>query len=700
MSRRRGRIRSGNRSVVFEWLDPVAASPIDVATGALLLTGIGLLAMVWGAAYLSSWLIGGEAAEINLSDAAVAMFRLGSNRFRWEGAWPAHIDAALPGASWFWTFFALEALAVALLFWPMWRLFGPDPADPAPVFIEPTPSKHPRRERREAAREARAARRQAAAGAAAGAGAGAALAPSVLATPGLGRILTDSPTGHQVVLGRSGRRYVATDNFGSVVAFGPTQSGKTSALTIPALLSWQGPALVVTAKPDLVSATWRTRAAMDGRTWLFDPMGSMAGSEAPTTPGASRSFVGDGWSPLALISSVRGSRNQPELDRRIRQWARARRTAQWMVGAARSNQIKGELPEPWFVAAEQMLAPMLLAAAADELTMGRVAEWVDRRDIPTVTTALERTGVGEALAAWEGARNMDAATMAGTYQILALIMVPYSEPRVARLAGDGGISAPQLLDGQPNTLYVLSPSHHLPRLRPLLTTLVSEVLDTAMGQATGSPAGRLRSPLLVVLDDAAECAPLHLLDQLASVGAGLGIQVVSIFGDLGHVERAFGPERAIQLADSHRALVVLPGVSDTVTLDYVNSLIQGTRLMGAEPPEDADDDAVVVGAPTWMRTLDHGDALCVYGNLPPVRIQLRPWYDDRALRRLVEPPAERQRRWGWRRRSDDDDGPGGGFPNPLDSDANDREAARYWEQAQRDGTLAAPRLFDDGSGAA
>ncbi|MCP3989034.1 MAG: hypothetical protein GY724_08165, partial [Actinomycetia bacterium] len=55
--RRQGTIRSGGRSVPVTWLDPVAASPIEIAVGGLFLVLLGMLGLVWGAALLSSWLV-------------------------------------------------------------------------------------------------------------------------------------------------------------------------------------------------------------------------------------------------------------------------------------------------------------------------------------------------------------------------------------------------------------------------------------------------------------------------------------------------------------------------------------------------------------------------------------------------------------------------------------------------------------------
>ena len=48
---------------------------------------------------------------------------------------------------------------------------------------------------------------------------------------------------------------------GALLVVGPTQSGKTTSLVVPALLGWNGPAVVASVKGDVVAATrsWRER---------------------------------------------------------------------------------------------------------------------------------------------------------------------------------------------------------------------------------------------------------------------------------------------------------------------------------------------------------------------------------------------------------------------------------------------------------
>lgn len=684
--RRRATIRStGSRPVPITWLDPVAASPIDLAVGGLLLIVLGLLGLVWGAAFFSSLIINGEAADLSVGDAAVALARLGRNRLGWGGVWSPEIEEALAGPRWFWLVFAVEALLLGLIFWPMWRLFGPRPADPMAVVIEEGSAKHPRKERREAERTARTERRARRAFVEA--------TPAPVIAPDAAKLIIEGRPNGRLVLGRVGDRLLATEKRHSVLALGPTGSGKTSGLALPALLEWRGPALVVSAKADLAGLAWEERDRGRGTNWLFDPTSSM-----PSIRGASRRPPGGhGWSPLQLIDSVPRPRNELEVNRRIRQWSLARRTAHWMVDGVRPGQDGGPLPAPWYAAAEQILAPMLLAAAASEVSMGQVVEWVDRRDHAAVRDALANIGVAEAEAAWDGAHHYDEATTVGSYQILSSVLYPFGDPVVLAQATAPQISAAGLLDGKPNTLFVLAPANHQDRLRPLLTTIISEVIDAAMNEAASTESGHLEHPLLVIIDDAVGCAPFGLLDQLASLGAGLGIQVLTLSQDLSQLGRVSGQERASQLADSHRARVVLPGITDPFTLDYLNALIRGNRL--TDPSRtDVEDDAVISGSAGWMRTLDDDAAIVIYGNLAPIRVKLRPWYGDKALVGRLQPePAVEPSSWRDRFRRPSDDLAGGGFPNPFDSEANDREADRYWKSVRADGVLPEPLDYNDGS---
>lgn len=110
--------------------------------------------------------------------------------------------------------------------------------------------------------------------------------------------------------------------------------------------------------------------------------------------------------------------------------------------------------------------------------------------------------------------------------------------------------------------------HEQSRLRPLFTTLVQTVLTGAYERA--SRGGRLDPRLLLVLDEAANIAPLPDLAHVASTAAGLGIQLVLVWQDRAQITARYGGA-ASTVINNHRAKLVLSGISDQTTTAEVGS---------------------------------------------------------------------------------------------------------------------------------
>ena len=159
------------------------------------------------------------------------------------------------------------------------------------------------------------------------------------------------------------------------------------------------------------------------------------------------------------------------------------------------------------------------------------------------------------------------------------MLIAYADPGVLASAMTSELRAERLLDGGWHTAYLCAPAHEQRRLQPLFATLVQEIIAHAYDRTTetGKP---LDPPLLLVLDECANIAPLRDLATLASTGAGQGIQLVSVFQDMAQINAVYGRDRAPTIVSNHRAKVILSGIADPQTLDYVG------RLLGDEevPP--------------------------------------------------------------------------------------------------------------------
>jgi len=428
-------------------------------------------------------------------------------------------------------------------------------------------------------------------------------------------------TACRLALGRHAGRLLRAEDRHALVAFGPPQSGKSAGLAVPALLEWEGPAVASSIKTDLLDATLARRRAL-GPVFVFDPFGLARETESHT------------WSPLRGAGTWDGAVEG------------AWRLAQ--AGELDSKRVEGG--DFWGVAAEQRLAPLLYAAAAGGVGMDSVVRWAygfDGRELQQTLQiladgAVDGAELADARAAYDSARAFDAqadrtrSSIEGTVQAL---LRAYRIARVARSAASCEITPEAVLDGR-STLYLVGDAKASKLLRPIFLALLSEIVDCAYERAT-LRGGRLELPLLLCLDEAGNVAPLPSLAEIASTAPSHNIQLVSIFHDIAQARSRYG-QQAETVINSHRARMLLPGVADLETLRYFSGLVgeeeapEETRTTGdGGRTRSQSRRRRPLASPESLRQLRDGEALLLYGRLPPVKVRLRMWFADRKLRRLA-----------------------------------------------------------------
>ena len=467
-----------------------------------------------------------------------------------------------------------------------------------------------------------------------------------------GRDAGPPPPG-RLVLGRVGRHTVAAERTQSVVVFGPTRSHKTSGLAVPAILGWDGPVLAASVKTDLIEHTLGHRGTC-GTVQVFDPSGSTGLRSAR-------------WSPLPVS----------------RTWSGARRAAAGLTEGAKASVGTMSDGDFWYATATRMLAPLLFAAATGGRTMADVIRWVDTQEEGQVIDLLLAAGVPEALDAARSNFGKEDRQRSSIYTTVETVLEPFADspggpdspvglgglggpdspdspggpdspdsPGGLGWIGDGhesdgrfgGDAQPQpatdrfidpgRLVGGANTLYVCAPAHDQRRLTPLFSSVVRQVVEFVYDRVaqTRRP---LDPPLLVVLDEAANIAPLADLDALASTAAGHGIQLVTIWHDLAQINARYGV-RAATVVNNHRAKLFLSGISDPSTLDYASQLIGDEEVMvptvtdgGRSGPSTSRSPSVRrLAPPDGLRRIPPGEGVLVYGDRHPAKVRLRTWFDD------------------------------------------------------------------------
>ena len=467
-------------------------------------------------------------------------------------------------------------------------------------------------------------------------------------------VLVDGPVPGRFILGRYGRRLVATEapparaggsttprlrrptshigDRGAVALVGPSRSGKTTA-AVAGILEWDGPAVLSSVKADLLASTVGWRSGL-GEVCVYDPTRT-------TTDSSAR------WSPLRDAGTLLG----------------AQRSARTLCDAAPKSGVDGGL-DFWLAQAEILLSGLLFAAHHSKRDMGSVCRWVleqeraDKKGRGEVLGSLQHLLTSERIADIHEAKDverllravwsMDQRTQSSVYATAQTVVWPWANPQVAASSkADQSISLDWLLGGA-NTLYLCAPIEDQRRLAPAFGGLLNDLIGQVYRHvaATGEP---LDPPLLVVIDEAGN-TPLRALPEYASTLAGLGVLLVTIWQSLAQIEAAY-QRQADTILTNHLSKVFYAGLSDPASLRYVASVLGDaevetqSRTAGEKSGNRSSQHSttrVALAPPHALRQMRPGDALLLHGTLPPAHIRTRPWWKEPHLRDRAEAKPVRQ----------------------------------------------------------
>lgn len=350
----------------------------------------------------------------------------------------------------------------------------------------------------------------------------------------------------RVLLGFKGRAWVTAPKQVGTLVIGPPRSGKTSGVIIPNILAWTGPVVCTSTRRDVLDACHGLRSKR-GEVWCFDPVGLVASS----MPGTVRRLD---WSPL---------RGAEVFDTAL---ARARAL---LAGAADGTEGR----DHWRARGTQLLGALLHAAALAERPMSTVVEWAHAGRLDAAQHVCAQTHARQAATILRGIAQTPDRERGSIWSAVAGGLASFDDSTVLTSADRASTCAFASGDflRHADSIFVVAPSDETTPLAPLVVGLVEEVRSEALRQSNA--AGTLDLPLLLALDEIATICPLPSFPQIAAEGGGRNIVLLAVLQDLSQAASRWGREAADGLLTLVGAKMVLPGLSDTDTLQRLETLI-------------------------------------------------------------------------------------------------------------------------------
>jgi type IV secretory pathway TraG/TraD family ATPase VirD4 len=405
----------------------------------------------------------------------------------------------------------------------------------------------------------------------------------------------------------------------TITAFMAPRSGKTTALSIPYVLSAPGAVVATSNKADLWAATARWRAESGSIVWLFDPQ---------RITGTCQRWW---WNPLAGLATVEA----------------AHRLASHFVLTVDDSSRR----DLWGPAAQDLLSAVLLAAASSGRSLRECGRWLADAGSPIPAELLDAAGFHALAASLRGAQNGAPETRDGIYQTARTAakclndeeIMPWVTPprRIALPAFD-----PAAFAADRDTLYLLTESRSA--ASPLIAALTDAVMRAGRRQAERG-GGRLDPPIVVVLDEAANICRIADLPELYSHLGSRGMIPVTILQSYQQGVAVWGEPGMAALWSASTKKVIGAGIDDPRHARDVATLVgqhdvpvvsvtygdgrtsQQVSLRRQEILEAAD-----------IRALAPGSALLLATGARPALINLRPWYAGPGASRITAAIAQAQ----------------------------------------------------------
>ena len=391
---------------------------------------------------------------------------------------------------------------------------------------------------------------------------------------------------HSVLVGRAyvthGLRTASEEH---KVIDAPPRANKTGLLA-NMTLTWPGPVLGTSTKPDLFALTSGVRERT-GRVYVFNPQGIGA---VPST---------FGWDPVPGCEEP----------------AVAIRRADDFTTAVDQKGVEGG---GWFgKRAGAYMRALFCAAALDGRDLRAVASWALGFEITEAQEILQRHGRDQWAQELGQLRGEARRTVETIQMTMAAALGFINDPRLLEcvLPADGyGLDIPGFLRERGTVYLVGRMQGEDAPLAPLFAALAGEIHYQGVLLASMQPGGRLDPPLLMALDEATQICPCPIPTWLADSG-GQGITIATVCHGEAQLAARWGDHGKQTILDTSGVKVFMPGITATSTLETASRLA-GDTAYTERGQEHSTRHPILTEA--MVRQMPAGYALVLRGGLSPV----------------------------------------------------------------------------------
>lgn len=348
----------------------------------------------------------------------------------------------------------------------------------------------------------------------------------------------------------TGRKMYASWEWVQIWLMGP-RAGKTTCVCVPQIIETAGPVLATSNKRDIVDLSRGPRSQV-GVVWVHDVQDIIG--EPPTW----------WWNPLSFVDDIESAAKLTDI----------------FITSATSA---GAKQDAYFESAgKETLARMFLAAALGGQPISEVFRWANSPDPSSIAGTIDpaqllakhgEIGHAEAL---RTTQNLTEKQRDGVYGTLRPWIGVLGSKKVLPWITDDGTNRPQFdperFASSTDTIYLISKEGD-GSARAITGALTMAILTAAERLASRQPGGRLSTPLMGVLDEAANVCRWRELPDVYSHYGSRGIILSTYFQSWAQGVEGFGEIGMSKLWSAANVRVAGAGLAEEKFLPFLSNLI-------------------------------------------------------------------------------------------------------------------------------
>lgn len=421
--------------------------------------------------------------------------------------------------------------------------------------------------------------------------------------------------------------YIPVEN--SIALIGPARQGKGVNVILP---------LITESPGAVVSTSLRT----ENLEQTLDKRIQFQKEHNPDGEGEIALFIPDGLDslPVSVRQTAQKYSTKWSLYAGCRKQEVAIRRAIALVSNGVSSSSGGNNDKFWLDSAEQIVAPLLMAADLANASLNTFKTWLLSPERSLAAVEILIANDDYAIKSWGYAiqamcDQKDSRTRSNMWVFVSNCLAkPIKVSSICEAINpENGkeIDVRSFIKNK-GTLYIICDSKSI--AAPLVAALIEEIYAVAYELANQSKGNRLDPPIHISLDEVANIAFLPSLGSMMSAGGGAGIFTLVAIQSLSQAESKWGLADAKSMWEAATSRIVLGGVMNSDIVNIVSSLcgeydkpvVTKTGAYGLITPAhySTSTQKERVLPPDYVRNIPMGKAVYFTKSVPPIPINLLP----------------------------------------------------------------------------